>query len=40
MQIFDMLIAAVAMAVGNCTVVSSDNDFLAIPGLTVENWTK
>lgn len=40
MQIFDMLIAAVAIDVGNCTVVSRDSDFLAIPGLMVENWAK
>jgi len=38
MQQFDVMIAAVALDLGNCTVVSSDSDFLAIPGLTVENW--
>ena len=33
----DMLIAAHAIAVG-ATLVSSDTEFLRVPGLTVENW--
>jgi tRNA(fMet)-specific endonuclease VapC len=37
MQQVDMMIAAVAFALGNCTVVSGDHDGMAIPGLTVEN---
>ncbi len=36
--VIDMMIAAVALTLGNCTVVSADSDFLAVPGLSVENW--
>jgi tRNA(fMet)-specific endonuclease VapC len=36
--VVDMMIAAIAMALGNCTVVSSDSDLLAVPGLSVVNW--
>jgi tRNA(fMet)-specific endonuclease VapC len=35
----DMMIAAIARTLGNCTVVSADNDLAAVPGLTVENWS-
>ena len=35
----DMLIAAIALSLGNTTVVSADNDFSAVPGLSVENWS-
>jgi tRNA(fMet)-specific endonuclease VapC len=38
MQVVDVQLAAVALSLGNCTVVSSDSDLLAVPGLTVENW--
>lgn len=38
MQDIDIMIAAIAKTLGNCTVVSSDSDLLAVPGLTVENW--
>jgi len=38
MQQVDMMIAAIAFALGNCTVVSADCDLLSMPGLTVENW--
>jgi tRNA(fMet)-specific endonuclease VapC len=34
----DIQIAAIALAMGNTTVVSADSDLTAIPGLTVENW--
>lgn len=34
----DLLIASIAITLGDCTVVSTDTDMLAIPGLTVENW--
>jgi predicted nucleic acid-binding protein len=34
----DMMIAAIALALGNCTVVTMDTDLSAVPGLTVENW--
>jgi tRNA(fMet)-specific endonuclease VapC len=34
----DMLIAAFALRLGNCTVVTADSDPAAVAGLTVENW--
>ena len=34
----DILVAAIAMTLGNCTVVSIDTDMGAIPGLSVEDW--
>lgn len=34
----DVLIAAIALTLPNCVVVSNDADLLRIPGLTVENW--
>ncbi len=37
-QQVDMQIAAIALTLGNCTVVSADSDLTAVPGLTVENW--
>jgi tRNA(fMet)-specific endonuclease VapC len=36
--VVEMMIAAIAMTLGNCTVVSSDSDILAVPGLSVEDW--
>ncbi|HKW86270.1 MAG TPA: type II toxin-antitoxin system VapC family toxin, partial [Nitrospiraceae bacterium] len=38
MQQVDIQIAAIAFVLGNCTVVSADSDFAAVPGLMVENW--
>ena len=38
MQQIDIQIAAIAFALGNCTVVSGDSDLKAIPGLVVEDW--
>jgi tRNA(fMet)-specific endonuclease VapC len=38
MQVVDMMIAAIAFSLGNCTVVSRDSDLFAVPRLTVENW--
>ena len=38
MQQIDVQIAAIALALANCTVVSADSDLAAVPGLTVENW--
>jgi len=38
MQQIDIMIAAIAISLGNCTVVSADSDLPAVPGLTVENW--
>jgi predicted nucleic acid-binding protein len=34
-----MLIAAIALSLGNTNVVSADNDLTVVPGLTVENWS-
>ena len=38
-QQIDMQIAAVALTLGNCTLVTKDIDFRAIPELTIETWT-
>jgi len=38
MQSTDIQIAAIAVCLGNCTVVSKDGDLSAVPGLSVENW--
>jgi tRNA(fMet)-specific endonuclease VapC len=38
MQQIDIQIAAIAFALGNCTVVSGDSDLKAVPGLSVEDW--
>jgi tRNA(fMet)-specific endonuclease VapC len=34
----DMLVAAIALSLGDCTVVTTDKDFQSVPGLKVENW--
>jgi tRNA(fMet)-specific endonuclease VapC len=39
MQQIDVQIAAVALTLGDCTVITKDSDFLAVPGLTVEDWS-
>ncbi len=38
MQTIDIMLAAIPISLGNCTVVTTDSDLLAIPGLSVENW--
>lgn len=38
MQQIDIQLAAIALILKNCTVVSADSDLLAVPGLAVENW--
>jgi len=38
MQQIDIQIAAIALSLGNCIVVSADSDLSDVPGLTVENW--
>jgi tRNA(fMet)-specific endonuclease VapC len=38
MQQIDIMVAAIALSLGNCTVVSADSDLAAVPGLVVENW--
>ena len=40
MQQIDIMVAAIAFALGNCTVVSKDTDLAAISGLEVENWAE
>jgi tRNA(fMet)-specific endonuclease VapC len=34
------MIDAIALSLGNATVVTMDSDLAAIPGLTVENWAE
>jgi tRNA(fMet)-specific endonuclease VapC len=36
----DIMIAAIALSLGNTTVVTMDTDLAAVPGLTVENWAE
>lgn len=38
MQQIDIQIGAIALSLGNCTVVSGDSDLKAVPGLKVEDW--
>jgi tRNA(fMet)-specific endonuclease VapC len=38
MQSIDIMIASIALELGNCSVVSSDSDLLAVPELEVVNW--
>jgi tRNA(fMet)-specific endonuclease VapC len=38
MQQIDIQIAAIALTLGNCTVVTTDTDLAAVPGLRTENW--
>ena len=38
MQVVDIQLAAVALALGDCTVITSDKDLNSIPNLQVENW--
>lgn len=39
MQVVEIQLAAIALVMG-CTVVTTDSDLSAIPGLSVEDWTK
>ena len=39
MQQIDIQIAAIALTLGKCTVVSGDSDLKAVPGLNVEDWS-
>jgi tRNA(fMet)-specific endonuclease VapC len=38
MQVIDIMIASIALTLGNCVVVTKDSDFGAVPGLAIENW--
>ncbi len=37
-QQVDLQIAAIALALGQCTMVSEDSHLSSVPGLSVENW--
>jgi predicted nucleic acid-binding protein len=34
------MIAAIALSLGNATVVTMDSDLASVPGLTVEIWAE
>jgi tRNA(fMet)-specific endonuclease VapC len=38
MQQVDMMVAAIALTLGRCTVVTVDTDFAAVPRLSIETW--
>jgi tRNA(fMet)-specific endonuclease VapC len=38
MQQIDVQVAAIALTLGRCVVVTTDTDLSAVPGLAVENW--
>jgi tRNA(fMet)-specific endonuclease VapC len=38
MQVIDIMVAAIALSLGNCTVITTDSDLSAVPELAVENW--
>ncbi|MCI0462603.1 MAG: hypothetical protein L0Z62_37105 [Gemmataceae bacterium] len=38
MQQIDIPVAAIALSLGDTTVVRVNSDLVAVPGLTVENW--
>lgn len=38
MQSVDVMLASVALSIGNCTVITTDSDLEFIPGLSVERW--
>jgi tRNA(fMet)-specific endonuclease VapC len=40
MQQIDIMIAAIAFSLGNCSVATADSDLAAVPGLLVENWAE
>ena len=40
LQVPDLQIAAIALTLGGCIVVSKDGDLRAVPGLTVEDWSQ
>jgi tRNA(fMet)-specific endonuclease VapC len=39
MQQVDMQVAAIELTLSQCLVVGEDTDLLAVPGLSVVNWT-
>jgi tRNA(fMet)-specific endonuclease VapC len=40
MQVVDIQLAAIALTLGNCTVVTTDADLAAVPGLPTEDWAR
>jgi tRNA(fMet)-specific endonuclease VapC len=40
MPMIDIMIGAIALTLGDCTVVSADSDLDAIAGLAFENWAR
>ena len=40
MQVPDLQIAAIALSLGSCVVVSKDGDLRSVPGLMVEDWSQ
>ncbi len=38
MQTIDVMLAAVALTLDDCVVVSTDSDLSAVPDLPIENW--
>ncbi len=38
MQAIDIMLAAVAMTIDDCVVITTDSDLSAVPGLPVANW--
>ena len=38
MQVIDIMVAAIALTLGDCVVVTTDADFASIPGLNTVNW--
>jgi len=38
MQQVDIQVAAIALTLSQCSVVSEDTDLLAVPGLSIESW--
>jgi tRNA(fMet)-specific endonuclease VapC len=39
MQQIDIQIAAIAISLGNCVVITTDSDLLAVPGLKTDDWS-
>jgi tRNA(fMet)-specific endonuclease VapC len=39
MQQSDIQIAAIALTLDNCTVVTKDSDLAAVPGIDVVDWS-
>ena len=39
-QRVDLMVAAIALSLSHCVVVSSDADLRRVPGLSVENWAE